>query len=104
LIAKVIVQSSGYTWATGNEITLKNVNLCSTELTNTELSTKCNTGTSMSACALELTADNENQIIIGTKEVPVCYERNNQTGSFRIVARRQYGERNDSVRTGFTSK
>jgi hypothetical protein len=102
--AKVIVQSSGYTWTTGNDITLRDGNICSTDLTNTELLAKCNTGTMMSACALELTEDNENHIIIGTKEVPICYERHNRTGSFRIVARRQYGEKDNSVRTGFISE
>ncbi|CAF3775100.1 unnamed protein product [Rotaria sp. Silwood1] len=99
--AKVIVQSSGYRWTTGNDITLQNGTICSTGLTNTQLADTCNTGTMMSACALELTSDNENRIIISSNQVPVCYERNNQTGSFRIVARRQYGARNNSVRTGF---
>ena len=102
--AKVIVQSSGYTWTTGSDITLQDVNRCSTDLTNTELAARCNTGTMMSACPLELTAENGNNLVIGAKEVPVCYERNNHTGSFRTVARRQYGERDNSVRTGFTSK
>ena len=101
--AKVILQSSGYTWTIGNDITLKDANQCSTGLTNTELSIRCNTGMKMSACALQLTAENENRIVIGTREVPISYERNNQTGSFRIVARRQYGQRDDTVRTGFTS-
>ena len=102
--AKVIVQSSGYTWTTGNDITLRDVNQCITGLTNTELAARCNTGTMMSACPLELTAENGNNLVIGARQVPVCYERNNHTGSFRAVARRQYGERDSNVRTGFTSK
>ncbi|CAF3323683.1 unnamed protein product [Rotaria sp. Silwood2] len=103
LSAKVFVQSLAYRWTTVNDITLQNVNVCSTGLTNTELSTKCNTGTLMSACALELTENNDNRLMIGQKEVPICYERHNQTGSFRVVARRQFGQRDDSVRTGFTN-
>ncbi len=54
----------------------------------------------MSAFALEWTKGNEIQVIIATK-VPVCYERYNEPASFSIVAQRQYGERDDSVRIGF---
>ncbi|CAF1068212.1 unnamed protein product [Rotaria sordida] len=101
LSAKVVVQSVAYRWTYANDIALQNVNVCPTELTNTELSTKCNTGTMMSACTLDLSENNNNRIIISNKEVPICYERHNRTGSFRVVARRQYGQRDDSVRTGF---
>jgi hypothetical protein len=54
----------------------------------------------MSAFALEWTKGNEIQVIIATKEVPVCYERYNEPASFPIVAQTQYGERDDSVRIG----
>ncbi|CAF0806299.1 unnamed protein product [Didymodactylos carnosus] len=104
LRAKVIRQSNGYEWTVGNDIDLQNVVQCTTKLDTSQLIAQCNTATMMSACALGLRDSITQTIYIETKQVPVCYERNNMTGTFRAVARRQYGERNDTVRTGFINR
>ncbi|CAF0882579.1 unnamed protein product [Didymodactylos carnosus] len=101
LKAKVLLQTNSYEWNVGGDIELKTADTCTTLLDNTQLAAKCGTGTMMSSCALALTDNIEKNIYIETGKVPVCYERNNVTGAFRLVARRQYGRTNDTIRTGF---
>ncbi|CAF0928741.1 unnamed protein product [Didymodactylos carnosus] len=99
LRANVIVQTAGYDWTVGNDITLETYEKCSEGLSNTNILALCNTGAMMTACGLTLDM-NTNEPVIDPTEVPVCYERNNKTSAFRVVARRQYGEKDKKVRTG----
>ncbi|CAF3565224.1 unnamed protein product [Rotaria sp. Silwood1] len=60
---------------------------------NLQLALSCSAGErKMGACAIKITNSDGMDTVEVTREVPIAYERNHTTGSFRIVARRQYGK------------
>jgi hypothetical protein len=72
----------------GDKITLKDVRQCPDGLSRIDLEKNCNTGKNITACSVAY-ANFEWRT---TWDVPLCYERNRTTGSFRAVARRIVGE------------
>ncbi|CAF1240494.1 unnamed protein product [Rotaria sordida] len=72
----------------GDKITLRDIRQCPDGLSRIDLEKYCNTGKNVTACSLAYA----NFEWTTTWDVPLCYERNRTTGSFRTVARRIAGE------------
>ncbi|CAF1350146.1 unnamed protein product [Didymodactylos carnosus] len=72
----------------GDRITLGDTHQCPDGLSKIDLEKYCNTGKNVTACSVAYV----NFEWTTTWDVPLCYERNRTTGSFRVVARRVAGE------------
>ncbi|CAF0806318.1 unnamed protein product [Didymodactylos carnosus] len=87
--------NNGITYVLGNDITMNGSQQCPTGIeSHVQLVKSCVTGTTkMGACSIAVEKNSFGQDRINiTTAVPLIYERNSTTGSFRLIARRQYGE------------